>query len=68
MAFGLVMLVRYKAVADQFYKALDWDLLAFFAGLFVVINVIIFGSKGIIEVGIHIGTGVDTLMWIILSL
>jgi Na+/H+ antiporter NhaD/arsenite permease-like protein len=39
MAFGAVMLVRYKAVADQFYKALDWDLLAFFAGLFVVINV-----------------------------
>jgi Na+/H+ antiporter NhaD/arsenite permease-like protein len=33
------MLVRFKAVADRFYQALDWDLLGFFAGLFVVINV-----------------------------
>ena len=39
MAFGLIMLVRYKAVADRFYQAVDWDLLAFFGGLFVVINV-----------------------------
>ena len=39
MGFGLLMLVRFKAVADRFYQALDWDLLGFFAGLFVVINV-----------------------------
>jgi len=39
MGYGLIMLVRYKAVADKFYQALDWDLLAFFAFLFVVINV-----------------------------
>ena len=39
LAFGLAMLVRYKAEADQFYRAVDWDLLAFFAGLFVTINV-----------------------------
>jgi len=39
MAFGLVMLLRYKAVADRFYQTIDWDLLAFFACLFVVINV-----------------------------
>ncbi len=39
MAFGLIMLVRYRAVADRFYQAIDWDLLAFFAFLFVVINV-----------------------------
>ncbi len=39
LAFGLIMLVRFKAVADRFYQALDWDLLGFFAGLFVVINV-----------------------------
>jgi Na+/H+ antiporter NhaD/arsenite permease-like protein len=39
MAFGLIMLIRYKAIADRFYGAIDWDLLAFFAFLFVVISV-----------------------------
>lgn len=39
MGFGIAMLVRFKAVADKFYQAIDWDLLGFFAGLFVVINV-----------------------------
>jgi Na+/H+ antiporter NhaD/arsenite permease-like protein len=39
MAFGLIMLLRFKAVADKFYQAIDWDLLGFFACLFVVINV-----------------------------
>ncbi len=39
LAFGLVMLLRYKAVASRFYQAIDWDLLGFFAALFVVINV-----------------------------
>ena len=39
MAFGLIMLLRYKAIADRFYQAIDWDLLAFFCGLFIVINV-----------------------------
>ena len=39
LAFGGIMLVRYKAVADRFYKAIDWDLLFFFACLFAVINV-----------------------------
>jgi len=39
LGFGLIMLVRYKSVADRFYESLDWDLLAFFASLFVVINV-----------------------------
>ncbi len=37
LSFGLIMLLRYKAVADKFYQAVDWDLLAFFAALFVVI-------------------------------
>jgi len=32
-------LVRYKAVADRFYQALDWDLLGFFCALFITINV-----------------------------
>ena len=39
LAFAGVMLLRYKATVDQFYRALDWDLLAFFMALFVVINV-----------------------------
>ncbi len=39
LLFAVIMLVRYKSVADRFYQAVDWDLLGFFAGLFVVINV-----------------------------
>jgi Na+/H+ antiporter NhaD/arsenite permease-like protein len=39
LAFAAVMLIRYKATADQFYQAIDWDLLAFFGCLFIVINV-----------------------------
>ncbi len=39
MGFAGIMLIRYKAVADKFYQAIDWDLLGFFAGLFVVIGV-----------------------------
>jgi len=37
--FAGVMLVTYKHEVDKFYSTVDWDLLAFFAGLFVVINV-----------------------------
>ena len=32
-------LVQHKATADRFYREIDWDLLAFFAALFIVINV-----------------------------
>ncbi len=39
LAFAGIMLLRYKASVDKFYRAIDWDLLGFFAGLFVVINV-----------------------------
>ena len=35
-----IMLLRYKAVADRFYQALDWDLLGFFCALFLFIHVI----------------------------
>ena len=31
LAFAAVMLVRYKASVDKFYRAMDWDLLGFFA-------------------------------------
>lgn len=33
-----VMLSTHKSKVDKFYQAVDWDLLAFFAALFVVIN------------------------------
>jgi len=39
LAFAAVMLVRYKSSVDKFYRAMDWDLLGFFAALFIVINV-----------------------------
>ncbi len=51
LAFAGVMLVRYKSEADQFYKAVDWDLLGFFMALFVVIYVMehaqVLGAIGI---------------------
>ena len=39
LSFAGIMLVRYKSVANRFYKAIDWDLLFFFVCLFAVINV-----------------------------
>jgi len=38
IAFAIIMLARYKSEVDQFYKAIDWDLIGFFVALFVVIN------------------------------
>ncbi len=39
LSFAAITLVRYKSRVDEFYRAIDWDLLGFFVGLFVVINV-----------------------------
>ncbi|MFT7641766.1 MAG: F0F1-type ATP synthase assembly protein I, partial [Pirellulaceae bacterium] len=39
LSFAGIMLLRYKSAVDQFYKAIDWDLLGFFMALFVVIYV-----------------------------
>ena len=39
LTFAVIMLARYKATVDTYYRALDWDLLGFFAALFIVINV-----------------------------
>jgi len=39
LSFAAIMLLRYKSEVEQFYKSVDWDLLAFFVALFVVINV-----------------------------
>ena len=38
VSFALVALVRYKHEVDKNYAAVDWDLLAFFTFLFVVID------------------------------
>lgn len=37
--FAGVVLMAYRNEVDKFYAAVDWDLLAFFASLFVVIHV-----------------------------
>jgi len=39
VSFAIVALLQHKATADRFYRKIDWDLLAFFAALFIVINV-----------------------------
>jgi Na+/H+ antiporter NhaD/arsenite permease-like protein len=39
LSFGAMMLVRFKSTVDEFYQEIDWDLLGFFTGLFIVINV-----------------------------
>jgi Na+/H+ antiporter NhaD/arsenite permease-like protein len=57
LAFAAVMLVRYKHEVDEFYRTIDWDLLAFFAALFVVISVIEHA-----QVLALIGQGVESLI------
>jgi Na+/H+ antiporter NhaD/arsenite permease-like protein len=66
MTFGVLALLRYKAVADRFYQAIDWDLLGFFAALFIVIEVMEFagvlagigkGLAHIIALGDLLGSG-----------
>ena len=37
--FAGVVLLAYRSEVDKFYAAVDWDLLAFFASLFVVIHI-----------------------------
>ena len=39
LSFAVIMLMRFKSEADQFYRSVDWDLIIFFITLFVVINV-----------------------------
>ncbi|NRA96275.1 MAG: hypothetical protein HRU14_08715 [Planctomycetes bacterium] len=57
LLFAGIMLVRYKHVADRFYQAIDWDLLAFFAALFVTINVM--EHAGVLEL---IGDGLKVII------
>ena len=67
LTFAAIMLLRYKSVADRFYQAVDWDLIAFFVGLFIVINMMEHalvldligdGLKPVIGLGETVGSGV----------
>ena len=67
LTFAVIMLTRYKATADRFYQAIDWDLLAFFGCLFIVVNMMEHalvleligeGLKPIIGLGETVGAGV----------
>ncbi len=67
MAFGVLMLIRFKASPNRFYSAIDWDLLFFFVFLFVtiymmehamVLDLIGKGVKPIIGLGDKTGAGV----------
>jgi len=67
LSFALIMMIRFKSTVDRFYQALDWDLLAFFGCLFIVINMMEHalvleligeGLKPIIALGETTGTGI----------
>jgi Na+/H+ antiporter NhaD/arsenite permease-like protein len=57
LAFGAIMLIRYKHDVDEFYRAVDWDLLGFFVALFAVINVMEHA-----QVLTLIGKGIEALL------
>jgi Na+/H+ antiporter NhaD/arsenite permease-like protein len=66
LLFAVIMLCKFKSSVDQFYKAIDWDLIGFFAALFVVINVMEHakvlaligqGIQALIALGDTAGTG-----------
>lgn len=40
LAFSLAALLRFRSEAERYYRAVDWDLIVFFAALFVVVNVL----------------------------
>jgi Na+/H+ antiporter NhaD/arsenite permease-like protein len=66
MSFAVIMLIRFKNDVQTFYSSIDWDLLGFFAALFIVINVMehaqVLGALGhalawLIGLGDVAGTG-----------
>jgi len=60
LVFGLVSALRFKASVDKTYAALDWDLLAFFGTLFIVVDVMEHaGVLGLIgqAIGVLVGLG-----------
>jgi len=57
LAFAFAMLLRFKSTAHEKFAALDWDLLFFFASLFIVVEVMAFA--GVLDV---IGGGIEQLV------
>ncbi len=58
MTFGMIMLLKFKSSVDRTYAAMDWDLLAFFGTLFIVIDVMEHaGVLGMLGQGIQILIG-----------
>ena len=54
LGFAFAILIRYRSTVDRFYRAMDWDLLLFFASLFIVINVMEHaGVLGVIGKGLQ---------------
>jgi Na+/H+ antiporter NhaD/arsenite permease-like protein len=70
LTFGAAMLLIYKHEVDKFYASVDWDLLAFFATLFVVIYVMeharVLAEIGILVewlIGLGPRSGTLALLW-----
>lgn len=57
VSFALIALLRYKHEVDKNYAAVDWDLLAFFTFLFVVIDTMKYA--GVLDL---IGSGIAKLL------
>ncbi len=57
VSFALIALIRYKHEVDKNYAAVDWDLLAFFTFLFVVIDTMKYA--GVLDL---IGGGIAKLL------
>jgi Na+/H+ antiporter NhaD/arsenite permease-like protein len=57
VSFALIALIRYKHEVDKSYAAVDWDLLAFFTFLFVVIDTMKY--SGVLDL---IGGGIAKLL------
>ncbi len=57
VSFALIALIRYKHEVDKNYSAVDWDLLAFFTFLFVVIDTMKYA--GVLDL---IGGGIAKLL------
>jgi Na+/H+ antiporter NhaD/arsenite permease-like protein len=57
VSFALIALIRYKHEVDKSYAAVDWDLLAFFTFLFVVIDTMKY--SGVLDL---IGSGIAKLL------
>jgi Na+/H+ antiporter NhaD/arsenite permease-like protein len=57
VSFALIALIRYKHEVDKSYAAVDWDLLAFFTFLFIVIDTMKYA--GVLDL---IGSGIAKLL------